>query len=74
MQKNDVVFMLDSVQMYVGKLGIVCREAGKLEVMCREQRKTFVHIKQVTRDRPRKRKAVEGRSAAPDFIHEHEAR
>ena len=52
--------MLDSVQMYVGSLGIICREAGKLEVMCREQGKTFVYIEQVTRDPWAKDQLIKG--------------
>ena len=48
-------------------------ERGQLEIVRREQRQAAVLLRELVRDRPREREAVEGRGAAADLVDQHQA-
>ena len=72
-QKNDPVPVLDGVEMDIGQFGVFVREPGQLEIVRREQRQAAVLLDQVAQDGEGQRHAVEGRGAAADFVHQHQA-
>jgi hypothetical protein len=74
MEEDDRVLVLDRVEVHVRHLPVLEREARQLEVMRRKERERLVALGEVTRDRPRKRKPVERRSAAADLVHQYQAR
>ena len=73
MQKHDAVLVLDRIQMHVGHLAILLCQPGELEVMRGEQRQRLVLLHQMPGNGPGQRQAVEGRGAAADLIHQHQA-
>ena len=72
-QEHDAVAMLDRREMHVGRLRKFRGQLRQFEVVRGEQRVAAVVRQQMPGDGPREREAVEGRSAAADFVHQHEA-
>ena len=71
-QEDDFFVMLDGIQMHVGKIRVFVREAGQFEIMGGEQRQRPVLLDQMAANGKGQRHAVEGRSAAPDLVHQHQ--
>ena len=72
MQEDDGVLVLDRRQVHVGRARMGLGQLGQLEIVGREQGEAAAVVDQVARDRPGQRQAVEGRGAAPDFVHQHQ--
>jgi hypothetical protein len=57
----------------LASFGVFVRQPGQLEIVRGEQRQAAVLVDQVAQDGEGQRHAVEGRGAAADFVHQHQA-
>ena len=73
MQEDDGVLVLDCVEVDVRRLLVFEREPRHLEVVGGEERERPVALQELPRDGPGEGESVEGRSAAPDLVHQHQA-